>query len=72
VNTSNHDIKVAQLINRRPCCGEVRIGKTLLHSGEATDTVATRGFSALLDPSGTPGERKAAIVLKLARRLVSR
>jgi len=40
-NTSNHDIKVVQLVNRQPCCGEVRIGKTMLHPGDATDVEVT-------------------------------
>jgi hypothetical protein len=41
VNTSKGDIKVLELVNRRPCCGEVRIGKTLLHSGEETEVGVT-------------------------------
>ncbi|MGO9471240.1 MAG: hypothetical protein ACLQVF_44690 [Isosphaeraceae bacterium] len=36
VNTTKHDIKVTNLVNRRPCCGEVRIGKTMLHPGDET------------------------------------
>ncbi len=36
VNTTKHDIKVVDLVNLKPCCGEVRIGKTILHPGDET------------------------------------
>ncbi len=41
VNTTKHDVKVTNLVNRKPCCGEVRIGKTMLHPGDATQVEVT-------------------------------
>ena len=41
VNAGEFDVKVVQLINRKPCCGEVRIGKTMLHPGDETEVEVT-------------------------------
>jgi hypothetical protein len=41
VNATKHDVKVRDLINRRPCCGEVRVGKATLHSGDETEVEVT-------------------------------
>jgi len=41
VNSTAHDIKVRDLVNRKPCCGEVRIGKTMLHPGDETEVEVT-------------------------------
>ena len=41
LNTSNHDVRVVEMVNRKPCCGEVRVGKTLLHPNDAADVEVT-------------------------------
>jgi hypothetical protein len=41
VNKTNHDVKITELINRKPCCGVVRIGKTVLHPADETDVEVT-------------------------------
>jgi hypothetical protein len=41
VNTTSHDIKIVELANRKPCCGEVRVGKTMLHPGDDTSVQVT-------------------------------
>ncbi len=41
LNTTKHDVKVTNLVNRKPCCGEVRIGKTMLHPGDETEVEVT-------------------------------
>jgi hypothetical protein len=41
INTSNHDIRIVELVNRQPCCGEVGIGKRVLRPGEATEVEVT-------------------------------
>ncbi len=40
-NISGHDVKVIQLVNRKPCCAEVHIGKTILHPGDTTELEVT-------------------------------
>ena len=41
VNTTKHDVKVTSLVNRKPCCGALRIGKTMLHPGDETEVEVT-------------------------------
>ena len=41
VNATSHDTKVVNLVNRKPCCGEARIGKTMLHPGDETEVEVT-------------------------------
>jgi hypothetical protein len=41
VNTTNHDINIVELINRKPCCGELQLGKSLLHPGDETAVEVT-------------------------------
>jgi len=38
-NSAKHPIKVVDIVNRKPCCGEVQIGKTTLAPGEGTEVV---------------------------------
>ncbi len=41
VNATCHDVKVVNLVNRKPCCGALRIGKTMLHPGDETEVEVT-------------------------------
>jgi hypothetical protein len=41
VNTTKHDIKIVGLVNRRPCCGEGRVGGSILHAGDETEVEVT-------------------------------
>jgi len=41
VNNTAHDIKVVELVNLKPCCGDLRIGKTMLHAGDETELEVT-------------------------------
>jgi len=41
VNKTNHDVKIIELVNRKPCCGEVRTGKTTLHPNDEADVEVT-------------------------------
>ncbi len=36
-NHDTKDVKVVDVVNHKPCCGVVRIGKMVLHPGEETD-----------------------------------
>jgi hypothetical protein len=36
VNAAQHDVRIVELINRKPCCGEVLAEKTLLRPGDET------------------------------------
>lgn len=40
-NTNKHDIKIIDLINCKPCCGEVGIGTRILRPGGETDVEIT-------------------------------
>ena len=41
VNSTNHEVKVVDLINGKPCCGEVNIGQTTLRVGDETAVEVT-------------------------------
>ena len=36
-NATRHDIRISNLINQKPCCGELRVGKTTLAPGDETE-----------------------------------
>ena len=40
-NATNHEIKFVDLVNRKPCCGDVRIGTTTLRPGDLTEVEVT-------------------------------
>jgi hypothetical protein len=40
-NATPHDIKIVDIINRKPCCGIVRIGMSTLRPGDVTDVEIT-------------------------------
>jgi hypothetical protein len=40
-NATAHDVTIVNVINRKTCCGIVRVGKTLLHSGDETEIDVT-------------------------------
>ena len=40
-NTTGQDVKVLELVNRKPCCGEIRVGKSMLHPGDETEVEVT-------------------------------
>ncbi len=36
-NASSHEVRIVDLVNRKPCCGELHLGKTTLAPGETTE-----------------------------------
>lgn len=40
-NESARDVAIRQVVNRKTCCGAVRVGKTLLRAGDETDVTVT-------------------------------
>ena len=36
-NAGHHEIKIVQLVNRKPCCGAVRVERTVLRPGDSAD-----------------------------------
>ena len=40
-NSSPRDIRILDVINHKTCCGIVRVGKPILHPGDATDVEVT-------------------------------
>jgi hypothetical protein len=36
-NTTGRDVKIVEVVNRKPCCGTVGASKTVLHPGEGAD-----------------------------------
>jgi hypothetical protein len=40
-NTTHHDIKITNLVNLKSCCGEIRLGRSLLRPGEETNVSLT-------------------------------
>jgi hypothetical protein len=36
-NSAKHDIRIVELINRKPCCGDLSTGKTTLRPGDETE-----------------------------------
>jgi hypothetical protein len=32
-NSTSHDVKIVEIVNRKPCCGDVRVSTTILHPG---------------------------------------
>jgi hypothetical protein len=40
-NTTRHDVKIVDVINRKTCCGIIRVGALALRPGDATDVEVT-------------------------------
>jgi hypothetical protein len=40
-NTTRHDVKIVDVINRKTCCGIIRVGTLALRPGDATDVEVT-------------------------------
>jgi hypothetical protein len=40
-NSTGHDVRIVELVNRKPCCGELHVGKTTLRPGDETEVVVT-------------------------------
>jgi hypothetical protein len=40
-NTTPHDVRITDVINRKSCCGIVEVGSLLLRPGEGTDVEVT-------------------------------
>lgn len=49
VNTSRHDVRLLDVVNGRPCCGEVAVTKTTLHPGDHTDVEVTIAVGGKFD-----------------------
>lgn len=41
MNGTNQDVKIVEVVNRKPCCGEIRVGNALLHPGDETQVEVT-------------------------------